>query len=244
MRLERKTLSNTLWVTKTTVKRSSCQSSQQVVVELEAGDLVECGERLVHQQQPRLGDQRAGDRDAHLHAAGKLARHGILEAGEMHARRASRGSRGAALAREMPRSLSGSQTLSKTLAQGSSVGSWKTKPMSDAAAAPLPRQSSRPEVGVDEAGDDAQRRRLAAAGRPEQAQEIALSGSSDRRRCSAVDAVGEDLADVAQHQAAGFSPAVLAHMALRTFARMQSGPRPVAHFFRSMPTPLLTNCSV
>ena len=36
---------------------------------------------------------------------------------------------GAAFSREMPRRRSGSQTLSNTLAQGSSVGSWKTKPM-------------------------------------------------------------------------------------------------------------------
>jgi hypothetical protein len=43
---------------------------QQIVVELEAGDLVERGERLVHQQQLRLGDQCARDRGAHLHAAG------------------------------------------------------------------------------------------------------------------------------------------------------------------------------
>ena len=53
-----------------------CQSAQQIVVELEAGDLVERGEWLVHQQQLRLGDQRAGDRDAHLHAAGQFARIG------------------------------------------------------------------------------------------------------------------------------------------------------------------------
>ncbi len=53
---------------------------QEVVVQLEAGDLVERGEGLVHQQQARLGDQRPGDGDAHLHAAGELARIGVAEA--------------------------------------------------------------------------------------------------------------------------------------------------------------------
>ena len=56
---------------------------------------------------------------------------------------------GAALARETPRRRSGSQTLSNTLAQGSSVGSWNTKPMLERPRKPLPRQSSTPDVGVD-----------------------------------------------------------------------------------------------
>ena len=76
MRLDRNTDSNTLWVTKTTVQRWRRHSAQQILVELEAGDLVERGEGLVEQQQPRLGDQRARDRDAHAHAARKLARIG------------------------------------------------------------------------------------------------------------------------------------------------------------------------
>ena len=52
---------------------------QEIVVELEARDLVERGERLVHQKQRRLGDQRARDRDPHAHAAGQFARIGAAE---------------------------------------------------------------------------------------------------------------------------------------------------------------------
>ena len=52
---------------------------QQIVVELEARDLVERGERLVHQQQRRLGDQRTRDRDPHAHAARQFARIGGAE---------------------------------------------------------------------------------------------------------------------------------------------------------------------
>ena len=39
-----------------------------------AGDLVQGGERLVEQQQARAGDQGAGQRDPHGHAAGQLRR--------------------------------------------------------------------------------------------------------------------------------------------------------------------------
>ena len=36
--------------------------------------------RFVHQQQPRLRHERAGQRDAHAHAAGELAGTGVFEA--------------------------------------------------------------------------------------------------------------------------------------------------------------------
>jgi len=55
---------------------------QQIIVERHSGDLVEGGERLVEQQQVGVGNERAGDRDAHAHAAGKLPRIGPFEPGE------------------------------------------------------------------------------------------------------------------------------------------------------------------
>ena len=55
---------------------------QQIVVEPEARDLVERGERLVHQQDIGIGDQRARQRDPHLHAAGQFARIGFGEFGK------------------------------------------------------------------------------------------------------------------------------------------------------------------
>ena len=51
MRLDRYTDSNTEWVTNTTVVPQLPPQRQQIVVELETRDLVERGERLVHQQQ-------------------------------------------------------------------------------------------------------------------------------------------------------------------------------------------------
>src|SRR5262245_18936593 len=59
---------------------------EQVIVEAKARDLVERGERLVHQQELRLGDERTRDRGAHLHAAGELARIALRKAGKSDAR--------------------------------------------------------------------------------------------------------------------------------------------------------------
>jgi len=43
---------------------------EQIVVEPETGDLVERGERFIHQEDVGIGDQCARQRDPHLHAAG------------------------------------------------------------------------------------------------------------------------------------------------------------------------------
>ena len=55
---------------------------QQIVVQRHPGNLVECGEGFVEQQQIGVGHERAGDRDAHPHAARQLARISLLEPGE------------------------------------------------------------------------------------------------------------------------------------------------------------------
>ena len=53
---------------------------QQFLVEPVAGDLVERAERLVHQQQLGIVDERAGDRDALAHAARQFVGIGLLPA--------------------------------------------------------------------------------------------------------------------------------------------------------------------
>ncbi len=55
---------------------------QQIVIELETRDPIERGERLVHQEELRLGDERARNRDPHAHAAGQFARKGLREFAE------------------------------------------------------------------------------------------------------------------------------------------------------------------
>ena len=55
---------------------------QQLFLHLAAGQRIQRGERLVHQQDLRLHGQRAGDRHAGLHAAGEGVRVGIREAAQ------------------------------------------------------------------------------------------------------------------------------------------------------------------
>ena len=178
IRVDRYTDSYTLCVTNTTVQRWLAQSCEQIVVELEARDLVERGEGLVHQEHPRVRDQRARDRHAHLHAARQLARIGALEALRAPPWRSPPRTRPAASSGGMPRSFSGRRTFLNTVAHGISVGSWNTKPMSRwgspaAAAGARPLDAAAGELA--EPGDEPQHRALAAAGRAEQAQELALA---------------------------------------------------------------------
>ena len=56
---------------------------KKLLVEMVAHDLVERAERLVHQKQIGVEGERTRDRGALLHAAGKLPRIFVLEAGEI-----------------------------------------------------------------------------------------------------------------------------------------------------------------
>src|SRR5947207_9603981 len=53
--------------------------TQQLVLHQAAGLRVECAERLVHQQDPGIDGERAGDRGALLHAARELRGIAVLE---------------------------------------------------------------------------------------------------------------------------------------------------------------------
>ncbi len=63
--------------------RSSHQS-QQLFLKHFASLGVERGERLIHQQHPRIEDQRSRQSDSLLHAARKLVRVVALEAHQAH----------------------------------------------------------------------------------------------------------------------------------------------------------------
>ena len=41
----------------------------QLLIEVLAGDFIECGERLIEQEEGGIGDEGAGEADAHAHAA-------------------------------------------------------------------------------------------------------------------------------------------------------------------------------
>ncbi len=158
----------------------------ELVVQALPREFVERAERLVHQQEIGRGDERAGDRGAHLHAARELAREMAAELREPDL--IQRGSRAAsvAAARSTPARSSGSRTFASTRAHGISVGAWNTKPRRrpgpPVAAKSPPHQRSVAAARRDEPGDQVEQRGLAAAGRPEQRQEFAaLDGEVDRR---------------------------------------------------------------
>ena len=57
----------------------------QLAAHLEPQELVQRRQRLVEKKHLRIGDERAGQRDALLLASGKLGRHAVLEMVELHA---------------------------------------------------------------------------------------------------------------------------------------------------------------
>ena len=151
--------------------------AQQVVVEAVARDLVEGREGLVHEQDARPCHQRTGDRHAHLHAAGELARIGLLEALEADQRQHLGGAGlGLGLAHGFehqrhhhvgdggrPRHQRRVLEDEAEIALGTTGGIIGRRRPVDAAGA-----------GCAEPGDHAQQRRLAAARRAQQADELAL----------------------------------------------------------------------
>ena len=80
-RSEMNTASAIEWVTNSTVVALLAQPHQQVA-HVGAGDLVEGGERLVHEQQRRAERERPHEGDALLHAARQLVRVGVGEVPE------------------------------------------------------------------------------------------------------------------------------------------------------------------
>ncbi len=149
---------------------------QQIVVEREPGDLVERGERLVEQQQFGFGDQGAGDRHPHPHAARELVRIGALEPGEPD--RAQRRRRAVALGRAHPSGDAERQfDVGGDRAPRHQRRVLEDKPdpprRGSCAALAADIDYARAVARLGEAGDDAQQCALAAARWPEQAEELA-----------------------------------------------------------------------
>ena len=182
---------------------------EQQVAHVGAGDLVERGERLVHQQDRRAEGERAHERDALLHAARQLVRVRLLEPGE-------------ADRVEQPGDLGVRQRL--LLGAAAPVQAAQEP---DVVGHGLPRHERR-RLGHEpvllagaggvgaaaghqhgaarralQAADDAQQGGLAAAARPQQADELAGADVEVHtgQRSDRPAAAGEQLVDVAQrHQ--------------------------------------------
>ena len=149
---------------------------------------VEIGQRLVEQQNARLGRDGAGDRDALLLAAGELPR--------IARRRSRRAGRAPSASLDAPRRVSARDTLSAARPKATFSNTRQMRKqrigLEDEADAALVRRQAgdvvaapirmRPWLGSIEPGDHAQDRGLAAAGRSEQRDELALARSSARRR--------------------------------------------------------------
>ena len=162
--------------------------AQQLVLHLDAGDLVERAERLVHQQDLRILRERARDRDALLHAAGELGRIPVAVAGEPDERQElgrlapARGGVEAAAAR-----------AELDVADRGEPGKERLPLEHDALAAPGPGDRRAVDEHLARArlhqpGDDVEERRLAAAAAADQGDELVL---------------GDREVDAVQHRRAG-----------------------------------------
>ncbi len=173
MRSESCTASVMLWVISSVVCAQFLLDLQHLVAQQQAGLFVQRRERLVHQQDARLGRQGAGDRHALPHPARQLRRLPPLEAAQSH-HVDEAWPRSWRAARAMPCSSSGKATLSITLRQGKQDSSWNTMPI---AGCGLRTRRPRPTCGrrwPGQPADHVEQGRLAAAGRADDRDELAL----------------------------------------------------------------------
>ncbi len=151
---------------------------QQLDVQPLAGHVVERAERLVEQHHRRLHDQAAGDRHPLAHAAGQLRGLGLLEAGEPDqldqvVDQAGLGGD----ARRPPAAAGCCRRRCATAAAPPPGRRCRARGRAGSPGSDRPLISAVPEVGLLQAGEDAQDRRLAAARRAEQRQERVLHGA-------------------------------------------------------------------
>ena len=128
-----------------------CHSVADQVLQVGPGLCVDGGERLVHQQHARLVGERAGDRDALLHAAGELPGMGAVRRRRAPPRPAPRRPGARARARARFFSFSGSSTFCRTVIQGNRLRpySWNTTAMpSGGPVTGSPSSTTSPEVGA------------------------------------------------------------------------------------------------
>ena len=140
---------------------------------------IEIGERLVEQQQPRLDDERARQRHALLLAAGELARQAMLEPAKLDLIENLADAAASLVAPAFAK-----QQAVADVVHHAEMGEQRVVLEDDAEVALVRWRGQDADavranvaaVGVDEPRDAAQRRRLAAAGRTKQADELALPG--------------------------------------------------------------------
>ena len=153
--------------------------AEQQVAHLGPGHLVEGGEGLVHQQDGGPEGEGPHQGDALLHAARQLPGVGVEEVAQAHLGEQRPGlvvadAGGRAPARRF--TLVSSRAFWRTVRQGSRAGVWGTKPnpfARRATAGDWPATRDRPAIGREQAAHEPQQRRLAAAARADEADELA-----------------------------------------------------------------------
>ena len=173
-RVERKTASGIECVTKTIVEPTRVPDAQQLEVQPLTRHLVQGAERLVHQQQRRVERERAGDRDPLLHPAGELPWVVVLEALELdqleqlpYARRTLLAAPLQQLERQRDVLRDRAPVVEHRLLEDDSVVVVEPGAVSGLAV-DLDDALAR----LDQVADDPQERRLAAAGRADQRDEL------------------------------------------------------------------------
>ncbi len=158
-----------------TVALGLAPQAQQLVAHQEPRLLVERAERLVEQDQPRLHHERARDAHALAHPAGELRRIARREVGQADELQHVAHALVALLAATSDARRRPNATLSATSSHGSDASSWNTTPMPSGAS---PRD--RPAFELDrslgrrrESRDQLEQRRLAAARRADDGEELA-----------------------------------------------------------------------
>ncbi len=187
MRSQSVSASSWSWVTKMVVMPIVALDPLQLDLHLVAQLLVERAERLVEQQHARLGDERAGERDALLLAAGQLVRMAVARACRAARGRAPSATRRRDLGlRRRPRTRQAEGDIVGDASYGGTARSSGT-PCRCRACGPACRSTlvavdsdARPRPGSMKPAIDAQQRGLAAAGRSEQAEEARRPGTSTR----------------------------------------------------------------
>ena len=160
------------------------------VDDVAAGLAVEIAGRLVGQQQPRRDDEGAGQRHPLLLAAGELA--GIVGRGDGRARRTPSSRRRVAEGVAAPASSSGTATFSSAVMVGIRWKSWNTMPTRSRRNSASPSSSSAVEILAGDRdspgarplqpGDHHHHRRLAGAGRADDADRLAGRHARSRPR--------------------------------------------------------------
>ena len=180
-RSARKTASAMLWVTMRIV--CPCPAAGAALqVEPLAGQGVQLAERFVHEQQLRLVDERACQHHALVHPAGELAGIGMLEAVQAHQLQQLDGRAGDRFRHFFLLNLERKQNIFESpCARASSSSSGRQTRCPGGAGEGLAVEPEPAAIGRQQAADDAQEGALAAAGRAQQADELAR-GQAERDR--------------------------------------------------------------